>query len=53
MVFSNDVIHLVVDVFLELAGVWHIVLPKRSRWLVKPELLLDHCVRLTRAVRRR
>lgn len=27
-----------------------IVLPKRSRWLVKPELLLDRCVQLTRVV---
>lgn len=34
----------------ELMGVWHIVLPKRSRWLVKPEPLLDHCVQLTRTV---
>lgn len=28
----------------------YIVLPKCSRWLVKPELLLDHCVQLTRTV---
>lgn len=40
-------------IFGELSGVWHIVPPKRSRWLVKPELLLDHCGRLTRTVRRR
>lgn len=31
-------------------GAEHIVLPKRSRWLVKPELLLDRCVQLTRVV---
>lgn len=31
-------------------GPKHIVLPKRSRWLVKPKLLLDHCVQLTRTV---
>lgn len=29
-------------------GMWRIVLPKRSRWSVKPELLLDHRVQLTR-----
>lgn len=33
-----------------LLGCGNIMLPKCSRWLVKPELLLDHCVRLTRAV---
>lgn len=33
-----------------LLGCGNIMLPKCSRWLVKPELLLDHCVRLTRTV---
>lgn len=50
MVVTSDVIPLVLYIW---GGGGDIVFPKRSRWLVKPELLLDHCVQLTRTARHR
>lgn len=45
-----DAMHLGPCFFSLWGGAEHIVLPKRSRWLVTPELLLDRCVQLTRVV---